>query len=413
MLVYLLVFAVVLVAALLAFGLAFLLHLQGIWFILFVSIVLLLGIGAAVVILVIHFRRKKEREAGDTVAAGVPGELDLLLNDANRKLKTAQQGSRTLNALPLIYILGDAGTAKTTQVMRSGLDPELLGGTAPRSGEAVPTPLVNLWITREAALLEAGEAIRQTPSLLTRLIERTRPKAYKSAFGEGAAARAAVVCLSAEQLQAADAGTALMASARATGAQLREISRLLGTPLPVYVLVTKLDRVPYFADFVRNLSNEEAEEVTQDVFARVASTIGTFESDPKRGSFRGWLMNLTRWRITDKFRERPKAVASHSRRNSDDPDRTSTIDRIPDDLGHGADWDADWQETVLAAAMERVAKSTKPKHFQVLDLYRRQNWSVLRISSELKMNAASVYTIKRRLTAQLKEEVDRLRTQIE
>jgi len=38
---------------------------------------------------------------------------------------------------------------------------------------------------------------------------------------------------------------------------------------------------------------------------------------------------------------------------------------------------------------------------------------VLRISSELKMNAASVYTIKRRLTAQLKEEVDRLRTQIE
>ena len=162
-----------------------------------------------------------------------------------------------------------------------------------------------------------------------------------------------------------------------------------------------------------NLSNEEAEVVTQDVFARVASTIGTFESDPKRGSFRGWLMNLTRWRITDKFRERPKAVASHSRRNSDDPDRTSTIDRIPDDLGHGADWDADWQETVLAAAMERVAKSTKPKHFQVLDLYRRQNWSVLRISSELKMNAASVYTIKRRLTAQLKEEVDRLRTQIE
>jgi len=276
LLVYLLVFAVVLVAALLAFGLAFLLHLQGIWFILFVSIVLLLGIGAAVVILVIHFRRKKEREAGDTVAAGVPGELDLLLNDANRKLKTAQQGSRTLNALPLIYILGDAGTAKTTQVMRSGLDPELLGGTAPRSGEAVPTPLVNLWITREAALLEAGEAIRQTPSLLTRLIERTRPKAYKSAFGEGAAARAAVVCLSAEQLQAADAGTALMASARATGAQLREISRLLGTPLPVYVLVTKLDRVPYFADFVRNLSNEEAAQILGVPLAKSDASAGVY-----------------------------------------------------------------------------------------------------------------------------------------
>jgi DNA-directed RNA polymerase specialized sigma24 family protein len=49
------------------------------------------------------------------------------------------------------------------------------------------------------------------------------------------------------------------------------------------------------------LSHEESEEVTQDVFARVASTIGGFESDPARGSFRGWLMNLARWRVADKF----------------------------------------------------------------------------------------------------------------
>jgi RNA polymerase sigma-70 factor (ECF subfamily) len=161
-----------------------------------------------------------------------------------------------------------------------------------------------------------------------------------------------------------------------------------------------------------NLSNEEAEEVTQDVFARVASTIGTFESDPARGSFRGWLMNLTRWRIKDKFRERPKGIAQRSPQSADDPDRTSTIDRIPD-ASQEPDWDGEWQATVLAAALERVARGSKPKHFQVLDLYRRQNWSVLRISRELKMNAASVYTIKRRLTLQLKEEVELLRKQIE
>jgi RNA polymerase sigma-70 factor (ECF subfamily) len=161
-----------------------------------------------------------------------------------------------------------------------------------------------------------------------------------------------------------------------------------------------------------NLSNEEAEEVTQDVFARVASTIGTFESDPARGSFRGWLMNLTRWRITDKFRERPKGIAQRSPQSADDPDRTSTMDRIPDALQE-PDWDSEWQATVLAAALERVARGAKPKHIQVLDLYRRQNWSVLRISRELKMNAASVYTIKRRLTLQLKKEVELLRKQVE
>ena len=59
----------------------------------------------------------------------------------------------------------------------------------------------------------------------------------------------------------ADAGQSLMASARATGSQLREISRLLGMPLAVYVIVTKLDRVPHFAEYVRNLSDGEARQV--------------------------------------------------------------------------------------------------------------------------------------------------------
>src|SRR5258708_232651 len=48
------------------------------------------------------------------------------------------------------------------------------------------------------------------------------------------------------------------------------------------------------------LTHSEAEEVTQDVFKRVSETIREFESNPQRGTFRGWLMNLTRWRVADK-----------------------------------------------------------------------------------------------------------------
>src|SRR4051812_4784950 len=52
------------------------------------------------------------------------------------------------------------------------------------------------------------------------------------------------------------------------------------------------------------LSHDEGEDVVQDVFKRVAETIGAFEAKPRRGSFRTWLMTLTRWRIADKFRDR-------------------------------------------------------------------------------------------------------------
>ena len=54
------------------------------------------------------------------------------------------------------------------------------------------------------------------------------------------------------------------------------------------------------------LTHADAEDVTQDVFKRVAETIQEFESNPQRGTFRGWLMNLTRWRITDKYRSHAK-----------------------------------------------------------------------------------------------------------
>ncbi len=277
MLVYLGVLAVLVVAALLAFGGAVLLHLHGVSLIVFVVIIALLGIAAAVVILILHFRAKKKQGLeGDSSVGGATADLDLLLNDANRKLRASQQGAKTLDLLPLLYILGEQGSAKTTQIIHSGLDSELLSGTVPREGETVATPVANVWFTRQAAILEVGEAVRQSSHLLTRLIERTRPRAYRSAFGSAAASRAAVVCVSVEQLLAADAGASSLAAARATGGQLREISRLLGTPLPVYVIVTKLDRVPHFEEFVRNLSNDEVRQILGNTLPRIDASAGLY-----------------------------------------------------------------------------------------------------------------------------------------
>jgi type VI secretion system protein ImpL len=277
LLVYLGVLAILVVAALLAFGLAFLLHLHGVSYIVFVVVILLLGITAAIIILILHFRAKKnEGLEGDSAVGGATADLDLLLNDANRKLRASQQGAKTLDLLPLLYILGEQGAAKTTQIMRSGLEAELLAGTLPREGEAGATPVVNVWFTSQSAIIETGEAVRQSGQLLTRLIERTRPRAYRSAFGSGAASRAAVVCVSIEQILAADAGASLLAAARATGAHLREISRLLGTPLPVYVIVTKLDRVPHFEEYVRNLSNDEVRQILGTTLPKIDASAGVY-----------------------------------------------------------------------------------------------------------------------------------------
>ena len=234
-------------------------------------------------LLVLHYRSKKKQGIeGNTTSGGATTELDLMLNDANRKLRDAQQGAKKLDGLPLLYLMGEEGSAKTTLVLQSGLDPELVAGTVPREGESLPTPMINLWFTKLAVLLEIGASVRQSNSPLTRLVERTRPKAYRSAFGTGAAARAAIVCVSAEQLLLPDAGASLLASARSTGIQLREISRLLGTTLPVFVIVTKLDRITWFEHYARNLTNVEVRQILGSPLPRTSASAGVYADEATR-----------------------------------------------------------------------------------------------------------------------------------
>ena len=62
--------------------------------------------------------------------------------------------------------------------------------------------------------------------------------------------------------RAAGSGEAAIAAARKLAPEdWREISEKLGINLPVYVLFTKMDRVPFFLEYVRNLSADDARQV--------------------------------------------------------------------------------------------------------------------------------------------------------
>lgn len=162
------------------------------------------------------------------------------------------------------------------------------------------------------------------------------------------------------------------------------------------------------------LAHEDAEDVAQDVFKRVAETIKDFDPSPDRGSFRGWLMQLTHWRIADQFERRAKLPARASAPAPDGATTggTATLERVPAPIADEDEWDREWQQHLLAAAVERLARAVQPRHFQVFELYVRQQWPVLKVSAELGINPASVYVIGHRLTKQLKAEVEKLRGQL-
>ena len=203
--------------------------------------------------------------------------MDTLLRDAEKRLAAAQRaGAKSLDSLPLLYLLGEANSAKTTSVLKSGLDPELLAGQIYRDQDVIATPVVNLWYTQQCVIVETGDAIRKSPALWSKLIRKTRPKAYRAAMGTQAPVRAAVLCVSCEQFLGANASEAAVATARSTNQMLRDLAQHLGTEVPVYVIFSKLDRVPGFSEYVRNLTTEEATQPLGMAYARNEASSGVY-----------------------------------------------------------------------------------------------------------------------------------------
>jgi RNA polymerase sigma-70 factor (ECF subfamily) len=151
------------------------------------------------------------------------------------------------------------------------------------------------------------------------------------------------------------------------------------------------------------LHEAEAQDVVQETVLSVAKNVGRY--DPQAGSFKGWLLQMTRWRITDQLRKR--LPAQEQPPDSERSDATAPIDRLPGNLGREFEdaWDEEWRDHLLGAALERVKQQVKPKHFQVFDCAIRKQWPAAKIASELGVNIAQVYLIKHRLASLLKKEL--------
>jgi len=237
------------------------------------TLIMMLGAAAAAAVLVL-MRPKQSRASFDGIGQPL-SELNPLLRDAQQRLASSPRASaKSLDALPLLYLLGEANSSKTTTVLRSGLDPELLAGQVYQDQSVAPTTLANIWYTQECVFVEAGDGIRKNLGLWSSLIRKSQPKLYRLAIGSQAPMRAAVVCVSCESFLGPGASESLGAMARNTNMMLKNLARQLSIDVPVYVILTKLDRVSGFSEFVRNLTTEEISQPLGMALPRGNASLG-------------------------------------------------------------------------------------------------------------------------------------------
>ncbi len=183
-------------------------------------------------------------------------------------------------------------------------------------------------------------------------------------------------------------------------------------------------RLIYQTALKSGLTDAEAQDVVQETLLLVARKLPGFKYDPALGSFKGWLWVLTRRRIEKQLRKRlpglggaapkPEQTGLPLRTFRDAGTggrRTATVERIPDPGGTSpeAQWDADWEDNLWRAALERVKRQVTLKQYQMFDLYALKGWSAGETARSLNVSLALVYMNKRRVAARLKKEVLRLK----
>ena len=157
------------------------------------------------------------------------------------------------------------------------------------------------------------------------------------------------------------------------------------------------------------LTDAEAQDVVQETMVAVARHMPTFSYDPALGSFKGWLLNMTRWRISDQFRKR-RTVETPAPATGDSDSGTSFIDRVADPASKKFDdvWELEWQQNRLAAALDHVRRSIDPEKYQIFDLYVNKGWLPEKVAQSFHISVDQVYLAKHRVTQSIKNEVERL-----
>jgi RNA polymerase sigma factor (sigma-70 family) len=152
-----------------------------------------------------------------------------------------------------------------------------------------------------------------------------------------------------------------------------------------------------------------AQDIVQETFVTVARHLPEFRYNPSVGSFKNWLLQITRSRIIDALRRKHVKTGDAFVRREERLD-TSVLESHPADAGVTLDtiWEDEWRTHVLDTAMERVKEHADARQFQMFYLHVIKNLTARDVAKRLEAKLPEIYFAKYKISARLKREVRRL-----
>jgi RNA polymerase sigma factor (sigma-70 family) len=155
------------------------------------------------------------------------------------------------------------------------------------------------------------------------------------------------------------------------------------------------------------LSDAEAQDVVQETILSVSKSMPRFQFNSEKGSFKSWLLRLTRWRIADHLRKRQKEHGHIAPNQTSTSTGTSIMNRFADPAADRmeASWNEQWEMNLMEAALRRVKQKVDPTQYQIFDLHVLRQWPIARVAKALKVGPGKIYLTKHRINHLIKKEV--------
>lgn len=168
-------------------------------------------------------------------------------------------------------------------------------------------------------------------------------------------------------------------------------------------------RLIYSVALQAGLPHADAQEVVQETVICVARKMGEFKTDARFGSFRSWLLLITKRRIADQFRKRSRFIQQTP--GAKDTSRTATVERVPDPANFDLEtaWNEEWERNLMDVAMERVKLMVSPRQYLIFHQQVVKQWPARKVADTYGLNLAQVYMAKYRVSGLIKKELRKLK----
>ena len=162
------------------------------------------------------------------------------------------------------------------------------------------------------------------------------------------------------------------------------------------------------------LAPEEAQDVVQETVVSVCKAMPRFQADPKRGSFKSWLLTVTRNHVIDYQRKQQRQPLLAGDGAGGASSTTNAEDQWIDPAGNGFEmlWNGEWERNLISLALEKLEKQTSSRHYQVFLLHVIKQHPAEQVAKVTGIATDQVYLIKHRLTPLFREAISELETKM-